>query len=273
MKVDFKWLYTQAKDERTKNFIKILEMKSSSVDRKDRFAVVSLKQKFPLILGKYKIWLNKENSVYSLDIYMELFRERHHGKLSSFLPTNESVIIDLGANEGYYVLKAKEFAPKSKIIAVEPNPTAFRILKKNVEANKLKNVILMNKAVTPRNGKIKFEVVKGRSEVGATKVYEKFRKKGRLKKIIVDSITLESLCKKYKIDKIDLLKIDVEGSEVDILKSSKNVLPKVERAIVEYHRAQRTKGRTIKLMINNNFKLLKIDDQKYYGDLYFIRNA
>jgi FkbM family methyltransferase len=271
MKVDFKWLYAQAKDKRTKDFIKKLEIKSIPFDRKDRFAVVNLEQEFPLKLGKYKIWLNKENLVYSLDIYMELFREKHHSKLSSFLPTNDSIIIDLGANEGYYVLKAKESAPKSKIIAVEPNPTAFNVLKRNIEANKLKNVILVNKAVTSKNGRVKFEIVKGRSGVGAVKVYKEFRR--NLKKIIVDSITLENLCKKYKIDKIDLLKIDVEGSEVDILKSSKDILPKVKKAIIEYHNAQKTKESVIKIMIYNNFKLVKIDDEKYYGDLYFIRNV
>ena len=273
MKVDFNWLYSQAKDKRTKAFIRKLQTKSSSVDRKDRFALVSLKQNFPLRLGKYNIWLNKENSVYSLDIYMELFRERHHGKMPSFLPKKNNVIIDLGANEGYSVLKTKEIAPKSKTIAVEPNSTAFRILKKNVEANNLKNVILVNKAVTSRNGKISFEVVKGRSEVGAVNVYKKFRRKDRLKKITVSSITLEELCKKYKVDKIDLLKMDVEGSEVDILKSSKNILPKIKKSIIEYHLAQRTKDRVIKLMVKNNFKLVKIDDQKYYGDLYFIKSA
>jgi hypothetical protein len=67
--------------------------------------------------------------------------------------------------------------------------------------------------------------------------------------------------------------MDVEGSEVDILKNSKNILPKVKKSIIEYHLAQRTKGRVIKLMAKNNFKLVKIDDQKYYGDLYFIRSA
>jgi len=271
MKIDFRWLYSQAKDNRTKNFLKILEAKSIYVDRNDRFAIVSNSQRFPLKLGNHKIWLNKENSVYSLDIYMELFKERHHSKLSSFLPNKNDIVIDVGANEGYYVLKTKEIAPSSKIIAVEPNPTAFGILKKNVEANKLKNIILLSKAITSRNGRIKFEIVKGRSEVGAVNVYKKFRKRGRLKKITVNSITLEKLCKKYKIDKIDILKIDVEGSEVDILKSSKSILSKVDKAIIEYHNAQKTKEKVIKLMNNNNFKLVKIDDQKFYGDLYFIR--
>jgi FkbM family methyltransferase len=269
MKLDFRWLYRQTKDKRTKIFIKDLENKLKSVKNKNKF--ISKKQSFPIKLGKWSIWLNKESSICSLDIYLEIFKEKHHDKISNFPFKNDSTIIDLGANEGFYVLKAKEKSPESKIIAVEPNPSAFNVLKKNIETNKLKNVIAVNKAVTSKNGKIKFEIVKGRTEVGAVKVYKKYRK--GLKKIIVDSITLESLCKKYKIGKIDLLKIDVEGGETDILKSSENVLPKVKKAIIEYHRAQKTKKTIIKLMIKNNFKILKIDDQKYYGDIYFIKNV
>lgn len=267
MKIDFKWLYNQAKDSRTKSFLKKLESKSI----KDKIKFISIEQKFPIKLGKWNFWLNKENMIYSLDIYLEIFKEKHHGMMRNFPSKNDSIILDLGANEGFYVLKAKEKAQNSKIIAIEPNPTAFRVLKGNVETNRLKNVITLNKAVTSKNGKIKFEIVKGRSEVGSVKVYEKYRK--NLKNITVDSITLEELCKKYKIDKIDLLKIDVEGSEVDILESSENVLPKVKKAIIEYHNAQKTIKGVIKIMTKNNFKLLKIDDQKFYGDLYFIRNA
>jgi FkbM family methyltransferase len=273
MKLDFKWLYSQAKDNRTKIFLKELETKLKTVKKRNKFTIISKKQKFPVKLGKWNIWLNEENSIYSLDIYFEIFRERHHDKLSNFPLKNDSTIVDLGANEGFYVLKAKERAPKSKIIAVEPNPIAFKVLKGNIRFNKLKNVVIVNKAVTSRNGKINFEIVKGRTEVGAVKVYKKFRKKGRLKKISVDSITLENLCRKYKIDKIDLLKIDVEGNEVDILKSSEAILPNVKKAIIEYHRAQRTRKGVIKIMIKNNFRLVKIDNQKYYGDLYFIRNT
>ena len=267
MKIFFKWLCSQTDDNKTKNFLKKLQANSVKYENK----LINIRQKFPIKLGRWKLWLNKENIIYSLNIYSEIFREKHHGKMNGFPSKKDSVIVDLGANEGFYVLKAKEIAPNSKIIAVEPNPTAFRVLKKNVKINRLKNVITLNKAVTSKNGKIKFEIVKGRSEVGSVKVYEKYRK--NLKKIKIDSITLENLCRRYKIDKIDFLKIDVEGSEVDILKSSKRVLPRVKKAIIEYHNAQKTINGVKKIMARNNFKLVKVDDQKFYGDLYFIRKV
>jgi len=258
--IDFSWFYKQTKDKRTISLLKRIESKEC------------LKQKFPLKIGKLKLWLG-DNPSNSLKTFLQLFKEKDHNMIPNFLSKSDLTIIDLGANEGFYTLKAKELSPKSKIISVEPNPYAFRTLKSNVKYNRLKNVITVNKAVTSKNGKITFEIVKGKSTVGSTKVYEKYRIAYEIEKIRINSITLECLCKKFKIDKIDLLKMDVEGSELDILKSSEKILSKVKKAIIEYHRAQRTRRGVTNLMIKNNFKLLKVDDQKYYGDLYFIRNA
>jgi len=257
--MNFKWIYKQANNKKTKVFIQELEK------------IKLIKQKFPLRLGKYNIWLNEENPINSLKTYLEIFKEKDHTKLPNFPSKNDSVIIDIGANEGFYTLKIKEILPKSKIIAVEPDPIAFKILRKNVESNKLKNIKITNKAVASKTGKIIFETVKGRTTVSATKVYEKYRKKYELKKIMVDSITLDDLCKEFNIEKIDLLKIDVEGSEFDVLKGSKNILLNVEKSVVEYHKAQKTEKPVIKLMVKNNFRVAFIDIKKYYGDIYFVK--
>ncbi len=269
--MNFKWLYIQAKNKRTKLFIQELEKELKSL--KGKSGIVSKKQKFPLKVGKYNIWLNEENPINSLKTFLEIFKERDHTKLPNFPSKNDSIIIDLGANEGFYTLKIKEILPRSKIIAVEPNPTAFKILRKNIEANKLKNIEILKRAVTSKTGKIVYEIVKGRTTVSATKVYEKYRKKYELKRIFVDSIILEKLCKDFGINKIDLLKIDVEGSELDILKSSKNILSNVEKVVVEYHKAQKTEKPVIELMVKNNFRVAFIDRKKYYGDIYFEKNS
>jgi FkbM family methyltransferase len=259
-KENFSWLYRQTKDKRTKLILKKLEKR------------INIKQKSSLRIGKWKIWLNKENPFLSLKTYSDIFKEKDHTILPNFPSKNDSTIIDLGANEGFYTLKVKEKAPKSKIIAVEPNPIAFKILKKNIEANKLKNVMAVNKAVTSKSGKIVFEIVKDKTTIGALKVYKKYRKRGKLRKIIVNSITLEKLCRIYKINNIDLLKIDVEGGELDILKNSENILSKIKKAVVEYHRAQKTRRAVKKIMLKNNFRILLVDAKRYYGDIYFIRS-
>jgi FkbM family methyltransferase len=183
------------------------------------------------------------------------------------------VIVDLGANEGLYVLKMKENSPNAKIIAVEPNPEAFRILKKNVETNNLSDVILVNSAVSSKNGKVNFEIIKGSTEVGALKLYEKFENRGEIRKISVTSITLEKLFNMFNLNKIDLLKMDVEGTELEILKSAESILPKIKKVVVEYHGAQKTKKGVIKLMLKRNFKMLLMEKNKFFGDVYFINKS
>lgn len=274
MKWDVKytaWLNRQTKDVKTKNYIRELKERLKSIRDKNKFVIIKIKQKSPLKLGKWNIWLNEENSFYSLKTYAGIFQGGEHNKLTNFLTKNNITIIDLGANEGFYTLKARELSSNAKIIAVEPNPSAFKTLKKNIEINKLKNIIPLNKAVTSKTGKISFEVIKGQTSIGGCKIYKKYRKRGELKKITVDSITLENLCKVYKIKQIDLLKMDVEGSELDILKSCKNILSNVKKAVIEYHKAQKTEKPVKNIMLQNGFRIALIDRKKYYGDIYFVK--
>ncbi|MFQ6084395.1 MAG: FkbM family methyltransferase [Candidatus Aminicenantia bacterium] len=253
--------------------IKELEKKYNLVKNKSKLIIINIKQKFPLKLGKWNIWLDKENSIASLDSYTEIFREKHHTLLPNFPRKKDLVIIDLGASDGFYTLRAREMAPKSKIISVEPNPSGFSNLKRNLKANKVRNVIPVNKVVTSKNGKISFKVVRGAIEIGGVKIFgdRGWLDKKSIKKISVDSITLETLCKKYKIKDIDLLKMDVEGNELDILKSSKKVLERVRKVIIEYH-GKKIKKEVKKFMLKRNFKIL-LEEKGECGDIYFIKTG
>jgi FkbM family methyltransferase len=273
LKIDFPWLYIQAKDGRTKITLQKLEKALGSIKGKTKVIVIKGYQKFPLRLGNFRIWLNPNNEIASLDIYTEIFRENHHAILPNFSGKDDEVIIDLGANEGFYTLKVKENSPKAKVIAVEPNPEAFKVLKRNVKLNNLKNVSLVNKAITSRDGKVRFEIEEGVTEIGGLKVVgkRKWLDKKMLKKIVVGSLTLESLCKKCKVNKIDLLKIDVEGAELEILKSSKNVLNNVKKVVVEYH-SENLRRQIRKFMIKIGFVVV-FEEKKACDDIYFVRSA
>ena len=191
--------------------------------------------------------------------------------LPAFKGKKDKIVFDVGANEGFYTLGMKENNPKLKIIAIEPIPSTFKMLKKNVQGNKLKNVILVNKALTKSKGKIKFEMVPevpfaGGSDIAMLK--RKWLDNKRIKKITVNSTTLSDLCKKLKINKIDILKLDVEGGELDIIKSSKNFLPNIKKIVIEWHGIKLRNGCKTFLQ-KNGFKLVYEEKQKW-GDLYFV---
>jgi len=270
-KMDFRFLKRRIKGK--KNLSKLNDIKENYKSIFKECKIIKSKQLFNIKIGKYKIWLKEGTSSSSLMTYLEIFKEKVHMKKAGFSGKGNKVVIDVGGNEGYYVLKMKENNPNLKIITLEPVPSTFKLLKKNIESNKLKNVILINKALTKKKGKLIFEIIPEVSAVCATNI--KMQKRPwldtkRIKKIIVKSTTLIDLCKKLKIDKIDILKLDVEGSELEILKNSKPILNNIKKIVIEWH-SEKLKRDCIKFLKKNGFKLV-YQEKKICGDLYFINS-
>ncbi|HVZ80725.1 MAG TPA: FkbM family methyltransferase [bacterium] len=115
-------------------------------------------------------------------------------------------VVDVGANIGYYtLLAARRVGPQGRVYAFEPDPTNFGLLKKNVEENGYKNVVLVNKALSNKNGKTKlFLNPKNR---GDHRVYDSGD--GR-ESVTIGTLTLDSYLKKRKVD---FIKMDIQGAE------------------------------------------------------------
>ncbi len=130
------------------------------------------------------------------------------------------VVFDIGANIGYYTLMfAKLVGPKGKVYAFEPDPTNFSLLEKNVKINNYKNVILINKAVGNKTGKIKLYL--SEENHGMHRVYEsKYCKRA----VDIDIIKLDDLFNKGI--KLNFIKMDIEGAEIDAIKGMSKLLNK-----------------------------------------------
>jgi len=270
VQADFVWLKKQAKDKRTKLLLEKFEQDLNLIKEgksvKDRKIL-------KLNLGNYKIFVRRCSALSSMAIYTEIFKEKGHMNLPQFNGKKDKVIFDVGANEGFYTLKLKENNPNLKIIAIEANHLIFQNLKRNIKENQLKDVILINKALSSKVGKVTFDIVPEVSPIGSLKIDTKARpwlKKEKIKKIIVESTTLEKVCESLDVQTIDLLKLDVEGAELDILKSSKNMLPNIKKIVVEYH-SPNLRKEVQAFLKNEGFKLLKEEKEGIYGNFYFIR--
>lgn len=58
-------------------------------------------------------------------------------------------VLDTGGNIGYFTLLASKLVGKhGKVYVFEPDPTNFKYLRKNIEINKIENIILINKCVS-----------------------------------------------------------------------------------------------------------------------------
>lgn len=115
---------------------------------------------------------------------------------------DDYVILDLGANIGLFSLYAKDSA--KKVIAVEPTPKTFEMLKK-LTADSL-NIELLQGAAGETDGSVTFFINDNPTinslvnEVG--------------EKVTVDSFTIDSIMKKFNVDYIDFVKCDIEGGEM-----------------------------------------------------------
>ncbi|MDY0097368.1 MAG: FkbM family methyltransferase [Candidatus Dojkabacteria bacterium] len=156
---------------------------------------------------------------------------------SYFFKSNnpQPFIVDIGSHIGISVLYFKSIYPKSKILAFEPNPYSFDILNENIHINGLEDIKTVNMAVSSKIGDtvLHIDATINGWESNSSLMEGSWNGRENTKGIPVQSTTLDSYLKNIMC--IDMLKIDTEGSELDILKSHRKILPKVENISVEYH--------------------------------------
>lgn len=144
------------------------------------------------------------------------------------------VVVDLGANAGYFCLAASMNAQKLRLIAVEPLPANIKALRSNMDRNGITDYSLMQNAVlTNESGvlELHFEADDVES-VSASMVV----KRNAATSIKVPTITLDSIVASHELDKIDLLKIDCEGAEYNIIfNTSKHLFDRIQRIVIETH--------------------------------------
>jgi len=141
---------------------------------------------------------------------------------------NGQVIVDIGANIGIFAVKAAKKVGKSgKIIAIEPEKRNLEFLKKNIEVNDLNNVIIVSKGVWSERTtrKLFLRGLGGHSFLRRSESYDD-----------INLDTLDNILKDLIIEKINFIKMDIEGAEIEALKGANTTLEKkTNLAISGYH--------------------------------------
>ncbi|MEM5793038.1 MAG: FkbM family methyltransferase [Candidatus Aenigmatarchaeota archaeon] len=174
------------------------------------------------------------------------------------------VVLDIGAHIGYYTLIFAKFVGKSgKVYAFEPDPTNFSLLKKNIEINGYDNVVLIKKAVSNKNGKIKLFL----SEKNTVdhRIYES----GDDRKFIeIESIKLDDFFENYK-GEVNFIKMDIQGAEWMAISGMLKLLeknPKIKIISEFWPFGLKNSGIEpfdyLKFFINSGFKIYEINEQK-----------
>ncbi len=141
------------------------------------------------------------------------------------------VILDVGANIGLASIYFANKFPKARIIAIEPETSNFEVLKKNV--SNYSNVTPVHAALWNESGEINL-VDPGLGNWGFM-TEEGGSSQHGLKSETVSALTINDIMNTFNIDKIDILKIDIEGAEKEVFMDADSWLPNVDSLIVELH--------------------------------------
>jgi FkbM family methyltransferase len=165
----------------------------------------------------------------------EIFCQRIYDSDPDFLVSDNQVCVDIGANIGCVSLNWSRNNSLGQIYALEPHPETFKGLQANLAVNRVKNVVALNNAVGRVGGKISFQITENNM---ARAVDSEMAPMRNCTIIDIAAITLDDLVTRYALKKIDLLKIDVEGYEVECLSGATEALKITDRVILEYHSEQ-----------------------------------
>jgi len=174
------------------------------------------------------------------------------------------VVLDIGANIGYYTLiLARLVGDGGKVFAFEPDPTNFALLRKNVEANGYNNVALVQKAVSNQTGKTRLYL--NPDKAADHRIYESGD--GR-QSIVIEAVRLDDYFKNFN-GKIDFIKMDVQGAEgrviqgmLNLLKKNHNVKIAMEFAPNSLQKSGTAPADCLNLLTGLGFNLFEIAEQE-----------
>jgi FkbM family methyltransferase len=157
-------------------------------------------------------------------VIKEMFEENVYEIHGWHFDDAKGAVIDIGANIGAFSIQAASIGAKN-ILAVEPEPNNLISLKENIKLNNLNSVIrVVEVGISNFEGTAMIT-----DEGGDSTIF------GNDGKTSIKIITLDNLFKKYKINNVNVLKIDVEGSEPEIiLSASKENLDKCKYIAIEF---------------------------------------
>lgn len=160
-------------------------------------------------------------------LYREVFAEREYW----FTTDNpRPVILDCGSNIGMAILFFKALYPDARITAFEPAPWACAAIEETIRANDLRDVTLHNAALAESDGTL--ELFHDPDHPGSA-VMSVFRERMAGETVRVPAVRLS----RYVSAPVDFLKLDVEGSELPVLRDlvATGAIGHIRQMAIEFH--------------------------------------
>lgn len=143
------------------------------------------------------------------------------------------IIVDAGANIGLASIYFANKYPDAKIIALEPEQSNFKLLEKNVSP--YPNVVPVQAALWHKNEEINL-IDPGLGQWGfmTESATSSAASQGDFRHL-VKAMTVDMVMRSFNLERIDILKIDIEGAEKEVFSDSSSWIESVDALIVELH--------------------------------------
>ena len=214
----------------------------------------------------YKLILNPENGLLDKNIYLNGPYEKDI--LNEFMKVVKSgdVCLDVGANIGHHsIFLAKLVGETGRVIAFEPIPKLADQIEDSARENKLENLKVVVSALGEKNYETVIHINK--YVIGSSSLLPT-RYGTDVEKVNIKVSKLDDMCGDLKINKIDFIKIDVEGYEWFVLDGAKETISKYKPKIVieyspEYYRQNDIThmDMIISFLRDNNYSVYDIENE------------
>lgn len=179
---------------------------------------------FQIKLKQYKSTIKLRQGTSDVNTFYKIFYFKEYDIPLGFEP---KVIIDCGANIGLASIFFSNKYPNADIYSIEPEKSNFGLLKSNCKA--YPNITCLNFGLWNKTTNLKIEDGFGHWGFRTTETEV-------AAETTISALSIDNIIDKYGIEKIDLLKIDIEGAEREVFeKNFESWLPKVKMIVIELH--------------------------------------
>lgn len=144
------------------------------------------------------------------------------------------VCVDVGASIGLFSLALSLLVPGGKVYALEPSPSSYASLSANLAVNGVENVEAFQLAATNISGTLSFNDIPQFS-AGSFPVTPEFRAMAEAmssRVMEVSAVSLDDFVSEHQVERLDLIKIDVEGGELAVLEGARDTLARDRPLVV-----------------------------------------
>lgn len=204
----------------------------------------------------------------------DILFKREYFLLDLYKPRERDVVVDVGAYVGLYsILSSKIVGNDGFVIAIEPEPHTFRLLVENLKLNNLDNLLPLNFALSDQEGEIEFYVPKITSGSSFNLAHLKTQKIKDYATTRVKAKTIDFMVKNSILRYVDIMKVDVEGAELSVLRGARNSLEErlIDRLIVEVHKTVNTPEILIEFLKSYGYIIDAYFDINEYKGMLFSR--